>query len=108
MALPSVFSGGDMPRNWMRDATISVRWCLPPLFFASKSRVPPFDLNLPSLLQVLVTNLGEFLACTPDAHQFISRVGYRFPRQVGEIALTGLSRADSIGINAPRLEWGRR
>lgn len=38
-AIASLFSASGAPRNCTRDATISVRWRLPPLFFASNSRV---------------------------------------------------------------------
>jgi len=48
-------------RNCTRDAMISVRWRLPPLFFASNSRVAKtsLDVNLPSLLQILIAGLGQ-------------------------------------------------
>ncbi len=38
-ALASLFSAGPGPRNCTRDATISVRLRLPPLFLISNSRV---------------------------------------------------------------------
>jgi hypothetical protein len=39
IALASVFSAVGEPRNWTREAMISVRCRFPPLFFASNSRV---------------------------------------------------------------------
>ncbi len=60
IALASLSSVGEVPRNCKRDATICAHWRFRLLLFASNSRVwTTLDLDLPSLLQVLVAHLGE-------------------------------------------------